>query len=177
MWLSFASNEIMNSSAARLHDMLFYDFDIDKVRAAAHAVLQALDDHLTDREIMGKQWIVGNHPTIVDIARLPLLKGDGADFSDTTTATGAGYRGRRIPGFVRGSPRTGRWHIDAPDAFGQLRACRDPRHQGCHACRLRCEGRGRRNRSFFAAALDAERIVLRRHLVQRCLEIREIAGA
>lgn len=29
MWLSFAGGEIMNSSAARLHDMLGYDFDIE----------------------------------------------------------------------------------------------------------------------------------------------------
>lgn len=79
MWLSFAGGEIMNSSAARLHDMLFYDFDIDKVRAAAHAAFRVLDDHLTDREIGGADWIVGNTPTIADIACFPYvaLSGDG----------------------------------------------------------------------------------------------------
>ncbi|HCH57005.1 MAG TPA: glutathione S-transferase [Rhodospirillaceae bacterium] len=103
MWLSFASNEIMNSSAARLHDMLFYDFDIDKVRAAAHAAFRVLDDHLTDREIMGKQWIVGNHPTIADIACFPYvaLSGDGGISLDDYHAVRRWIsRVKQIPGFV-----------------------------------------------------------------------------
>jgi glutathione S-transferase len=79
MWLSFAGGELMNSSAARLHDMLFYDFDIHKVRAAAHAAFRVLDDHLTDREIDRGDWIVGDNPTIADIACFPYvaLGGDG----------------------------------------------------------------------------------------------------
>jgi glutathione S-transferase len=71
MWLSFAGGEIMNSSAARLHDMLFYDFDIDKVRAAARAAFRVLDDHLTEREIDGA--LTGSSATHSDHRRHRLL--------------------------------------------------------------------------------------------------------
>lgn len=103
MWLSFAGGEIMNSSAARLHDMLFYDFDIDKVRAAAHAAFRVLDDHLTDREIDGADWIVGDTPTIADIACFPYvaLSGDGGILLDDYHAIRRWInRLKNLPGFV-----------------------------------------------------------------------------
>ena len=103
MWLSFAGGEIMNSSAARLHDMLFYDFDIGKARAAAHAAFRVLDDHLTDREIDGKTWIVGDTPTIADIACFPYvaLSGDGGILLDDYHAIRRWIAAiRKIPGFV-----------------------------------------------------------------------------
>jgi glutathione S-transferase len=102
MWLSFAGGEIMNSSSARLHDMLFYDFDIDKVRAAAHAAFRVLDDHLTDREIDGADWIVGNAPTIADIACFPYvaLSGDGGISLDDYHAIRRWIsRLKKLPGF------------------------------------------------------------------------------
>lgn len=102
MWLSFAGGEIMNSSAARLHDMLFYDFDIDKVRAAAHAAFRVLDDHLTDREIDGADWIVGDKPTIADVACFPYvaLGGDGGISLDDYHAIRRWIaKIKKIPGF------------------------------------------------------------------------------
>lgn len=80
MWLSFAGGEIMNASAARLHDMLGYDLDIEKARSAAHDAFRILDDHLTEQEIAGRDWISApTHPTIADIACFPYvaLAGDG----------------------------------------------------------------------------------------------------
>lgn len=103
MWLSFAGGEIMNSSAARLHDMLFYDFDIDKVRKAARAAFRVLDDHLTDREIGGAEWIVGTGPTIADIACFPYvaLSGDGGISLDDYHAIRRWVaRFKKIPGFT-----------------------------------------------------------------------------
>lgn len=103
MWLSFAGGEIMNSSAARLHDMLGYDFDIDKVRAAAHAAFRVLDDHLTDQEIQGRDWIVGDGPTIADIACFPYvaLGEDGGVSLDDYYAIGRWFRRiKALPGFV-----------------------------------------------------------------------------
>ena len=103
MWLSFAVGEIMNSSAARLHDMLFYDFDIDKVRAAARAAFRVLDDHLTDREIDGADWIVGDTPTIADIACFPYvaLSADGGILLDDYNAIRRWIaRFKTIPGFI-----------------------------------------------------------------------------
>lgn len=103
MWLSFAGGEIMNSSAARLHDMLFYDFDIDKVRAAARAAFRVLDEHLTEREIDGANWIVGDAPTIADIACFPYvaLSADGGILLDDYNAIRRWIaRFKTIPGFI-----------------------------------------------------------------------------
>ncbi len=103
MWLSFAGGEIMNASAARLHDMLNYDFDIDRVRRAAHDAFRVLDDHLTDQEIRGTEWIAGGtHPSIADIACFPYvaLAGDGGiTIEDYQAIRRWLERVRRLPGF------------------------------------------------------------------------------
>lgn len=103
MWLSFAGGEVMNSSAARLHDMLFYDFDIDEVRTAARTAFRVLDDHLTDREFDGAHWIVGNTPTIADVACFPYvaLSGDGGIPLDDYNAIRRWIaQFKKIPGFT-----------------------------------------------------------------------------
>lgn len=72
MWLAFAGSELMNASAARLHDMLNYPFDIKTARDNAHSAIRILDDHLLDREAVGGKWIVpDDHPTIADVACFP----------------------------------------------------------------------------------------------------------
>lgn len=103
MWLSFAGGEIMNASAARLHDMLGYDVDIDRTRAGAHAALRLLDDHLSDREIADAQWIVGDAPTIADIACFPyvaLAEDGGVSLDDYHAIRRWLGRVKRLPGFI-----------------------------------------------------------------------------
>jgi len=79
MWLMFAGGELMASSAARLHDVMGYQLDVNAARAHAHAALRVLEDHMTARELLGKKWIVGDTPTIADVACFPyiMLSGDG----------------------------------------------------------------------------------------------------
>lgn len=79
MWLAFAGGEMMAASAARLHDALGYQLDIAEARAKAHAAFTVLDDHLTEQQIAGSDWIVGTAPTIADVACFPYaaLSGDG----------------------------------------------------------------------------------------------------
>lgn len=79
MWVMFAGCELMAASAARLHDLLGYDLDIKTARVNAQAAFRILDDHLTRREIEGGTWIVGDHPTIADVACFPYtaLSNDG----------------------------------------------------------------------------------------------------
>ena len=79
MWLSFAGNQMTALSAARLHDVIGVTLDIETTRADARRALTILDDHLTERALMGKSWIVGDAPTIADIACFPdaALSGDG----------------------------------------------------------------------------------------------------
>ncbi len=104
MWLSFAGGEIMNASAARLHDMLGYELDIDKARAAAHDAFRVLDDHLTEREIAGRDWVAAMaQPTIADIACFPYvaLAGDGGISLDDYRAIQRWLdRVKAIPGFI-----------------------------------------------------------------------------
>ena len=49
MWLAFADAITATASAARLHDGLFYDIDINTARAGAHKLFRILDEHLVRR--------------------------------------------------------------------------------------------------------------------------------
>ena len=73
-WLAFADGITSTSSAARLHDALFYDFDIDAARAGAHRLFRILDEHLWFGEQQGRDWICSaGHATIADIACFPYI--------------------------------------------------------------------------------------------------------
>lgn len=79
-WLGFADSLSSTSGAARLHDTLFYDVDVEKCRAGAHALFRVLDEHLWFGEQQGHDWLCGTRePTIADIACFPyvMLSSDG----------------------------------------------------------------------------------------------------
>ena len=72
MWLGFAENLTATAAAARLHDTMFHDVDIEKCRAGAHALFRVLDEHLWFAEQKGHDWLCSRgHPTIADIACFP----------------------------------------------------------------------------------------------------------
>jgi len=103
MWLSFAGGELMALSAARMHDMLGYELDIETARANGRKALRILDDHLADRGIDGGQWIVGDAPTIADIACFPyvaLSHDCGLGHEDYPAINLWQRRVRKLPGFV-----------------------------------------------------------------------------
>lgn len=103
MWLSFAGGELMAISAARLHDMLGYELDADKARANGRAALRILDDHLADRGFEGGEWIVGDAPTIADVACFPyvaLSHDCGIGHDDYPAINLWQRRFRKLPGFV-----------------------------------------------------------------------------
>ena len=73
-WLAFADNITTTASAARLHDGLFYELDVEAARAGAHRLFRILDEHLWFNEASGQDWLVeGDHPTIADIACFPYV--------------------------------------------------------------------------------------------------------
>jgi glutathione S-transferase len=73
-WLAFADGITATASAARLHDGLFYEFDIDAARAGAHRLFRILDEHLWFGEQEGREWICASaHPTIADVACFPYI--------------------------------------------------------------------------------------------------------
>ena len=103
MWLAFAGSELMNVSAARLHDVLRHGYDIEKVRSGAHNALRILDDHLAVQKINGAQWIVGNHPTIADVSCFPCvaLSNDGGIERDEYPAVENWVHNvEKLPGFL-----------------------------------------------------------------------------
>lgn len=73
LWLAMAADITRTASAARLHDMLGYPFDIAACRAGAHAAFRTLDDHLAERASEGARWLVGDAPTIGDLACFPYV--------------------------------------------------------------------------------------------------------
>ena len=103
MWLAFADQITTTSSAARLHDVLGYDLDVERARAGARNIFRVLEDHLTDREFDGDDWIVGSDATIADIACFPYtaLSGDGGiDISPYPAVQRWVRRFTELPGFV-----------------------------------------------------------------------------
>ncbi|MBF0276749.1 MAG: glutathione S-transferase family protein [SAR324 cluster bacterium] len=103
MWLSFAGTEIMNSSNARLHDMLAYDLDADKARANAHAAFRILDDHLVEVGFAGQEWIAGTQPSIADVACFPyvaLSRDGGIEHDDYPAIQSWLTRIQSLPRFI-----------------------------------------------------------------------------
>ncbi len=73
-WLGCSDKLTRSAGAARLHDTMFYDVDIDNCRSDAHALFRVLDEHLWFAEQTGQDWLCGGtHPTIADLAYFPYV--------------------------------------------------------------------------------------------------------
>ncbi|MGB0848246.1 MAG: glutathione S-transferase family protein [Thiolinea sp.] len=71
-WLGIASELSATVGELRLHTMLNQGIDdIVRTKRVSIDVLRRLESHLCEQAIMGKQWLVGDHPTIADIACFP----------------------------------------------------------------------------------------------------------
>lgn len=75
MWLAFAGNNLRPLSRLRDHALFGSepDIDLDQCDSEARRALQIIDDHLAEGEIIGRRWMVGNTPTISDVAMFPAL--------------------------------------------------------------------------------------------------------
>lgn len=103
MWLCFAGGELMTISAARMIGILGYPGDLALHQLKARAALRVLDDHLADRAIAGGEWVVGDAPTIADIALFPyvaLSHDAGIGHEDYPAINLWQRRVRKLPGFV-----------------------------------------------------------------------------
>ena len=102
-WLAFSSRLTDTAGAARLHDMIARPLDIDAARAATHKALRELEAHLTERGFEDKSFLVGDHPTIADIACFPYaaLSPDGGIPHDDYPAIRRWLIAiRRLPDFI-----------------------------------------------------------------------------
>jgi len=103
-WLSFSDAITSTASAARLHDGMFYDFDIEQCRAGAHRLFRILDEQLWISERSASGWICdGMSPTIADLAVFPyvqLSEEGGIPRRDYPAIRRWCDRVRSLPGFV-----------------------------------------------------------------------------
>jgi glutathione S-transferase len=103
-WLAFADSLTATASAARLHDSLFYEADIEKCRAGAHALFRVMDEHLWFAEQESQDWLASrDHPSIADIACFPyvMLSEEGGISRLAYPAIRRwADRVKRIPGFI-----------------------------------------------------------------------------
>jgi glutathione S-transferase len=103
-WLAFADAITGTASAARLHDALGYNLDVEAARNGAHNLFRVLDEHLWLREEEGRDFIcTASHPTIADIACFPyvmLSEEGGIPRQDYPAIRRWCDRVKRIKGFV-----------------------------------------------------------------------------
>jgi len=103
MWLATADDITRTASAARLHDALGYELDIESVRRNAHQVFRVIDEHLSDMETIGQEWLAAPHATIADIACFPYIamSDEGGIPRDDYPAIGRWMeRVKRLPRFI-----------------------------------------------------------------------------
>ncbi|MEN3950497.1 glutathione S-transferase [Iodidimonas sp. SYSU 1G8] len=98
-WLSVAAGEVAyGPAAARLITVFGAAYDADEVIARAHSFLGKLETHLT-----GRRWLVGEGPTVADIAIYSYVARAPEGNVDLSAYTAVNEFLRRIeglPGFV-----------------------------------------------------------------------------
>ncbi|EJF31352.1 MULTISPECIES: glutathione S-transferase [Enterobacteriaceae] len=98
-WLSVAAGDLaFGPAAARLVTVFGAKFNPDEVIARAHVVLGRLEQHLA-----GREWLVGDHPTIADVAIYSYTSSAPEGNVDLSAYPGVNAFLRRIealPGFV-----------------------------------------------------------------------------
>lgn len=102
-WLEFAARLNTSLGAARLHDILSFDADVDQARKDGVAHLRALEEHLTEQRIDGMGFLTGGNPTLADIACFPntALAPDGGVSLDPYPSIRLWLRDiRALPGFI-----------------------------------------------------------------------------
>lgn len=103
-WLAFSGRLTDSAGLARLHAILNWPVDGAEARRSAVKVLRELELLLTDRVLDGcAPWLVGDHPTIADIACFPyaaLSPDAGLEHDGYPAIRNWLYAVRSLPGFV-----------------------------------------------------------------------------
>jgi glutathione S-transferase len=99
IWLSKAANELANGpAAARLVTVFNAPIDHEAVTVKAHALLAVMNDHL-----QGRDWFVGDAPTLADIALYSYTAHapeGGVDLTRYSNVVRWLQRFETLPGFV-----------------------------------------------------------------------------
>lgn len=98
-WLSVAAGEIAyGPAAARLVTVFGAKFNPEEVIGRAHTILGRIESHL-----QGREWLVGNRPTIADVAIYSYVARapeGNVDLSAYPSVNALLARVERLPGFV-----------------------------------------------------------------------------
>lgn len=103
LWLDFARENMAALSQARLVSLLGLPGDAAALRKAGRQALRDLEDHLSDRQLAGFDWVEGGRATIADIALFPhvaLSHDAGIGLEDYPSLNLWQRRVRRLPRFV-----------------------------------------------------------------------------
>jgi len=71
MWLGFGASALDCAYLARLDALFATGGDKAALKKAARAAFRIMDDHMTTRHFSGKQWFVGDAPSLADLTLLP----------------------------------------------------------------------------------------------------------
>lgn len=103
MWLAFSGAELDRISQIRTNAVTGAGGDPPGAMMDAYHSLAILEDHLAEGELIDRPWLVGNHPTIADIAVFPpvVLAPDGEVSLDGFPAVWRWLdRVKRLKGFI-----------------------------------------------------------------------------
>jgi len=102
-WLAFSGRLTNSAGLAQLEAILNWPVDSETVRKAAVKDLRELELMLTDRVLEGRTWLVGDQPTIADIACFPyvaLSPDAGLEHDGYPAIRNWLYAVRSLPSFV-----------------------------------------------------------------------------
>lgn len=102
-WLAFSQRLTNSAGLARLQAMLNWPGNAAATRTLALHDLRELEFHLTDRVLEERRWLVGDHPTIADIACFPyvaLSPDAGLEHDGYPAIRNWLYAVRSLPGFL-----------------------------------------------------------------------------
>lgn len=102
-WLGFSSRELKPAVDAREAALFTSEGASDGDLKAARRAFRIMNDHMTLRQIEGLEWLVGNAPTLADLALLPsfaLSRDSGIDHDEYPALRRWLRRFRALPGFI-----------------------------------------------------------------------------
>lgn len=102
-WLGFACGDLSVAVEARAVALLDAPGNVDELRAKVRALLRILDDHLTRQSLHGEDFVVGDAPSLADLALFPafaLSRDFNLDHDEFPALRLWARRIRMIPGFI-----------------------------------------------------------------------------
>lgn len=102
-WLAFWGADLSVTHAARLGALFDQPCDAAALSGLARKALRQMEDAMTHRQFEGRDWFLGDAPSIVDVLLFPafaLSRDYGLDHGGFPALRRWGRRVRALPGFI-----------------------------------------------------------------------------